>query len=152
MCVCIVRLYAPPGINQPRKTCRKVLMWSLGAAFSERGLSTRPYRVPETPRGPRGDFLVLCLILPDADDPTARLQFCRYTMPVGVGRRERRIGVTGSRVGSYRRSRMTRQANCVISVQRTPPLLLPQAVALSVCIQHITRLFVFQMVHLLHLL
>jgi len=60
----------PPGINQPRKTCRKVLTSRRGAALrvQERVKPAPLSRVPEAPRGLRRDFLVLRLILPDAND------------------------------------------------------------------------------------
>lgn len=110
----------PAGINQPRKVCRKVLTSRRGAAprVRERVKPAPLSRVPETPRGPRGDFLVLCLILADADGS------CRSYdagSRCGTTKEEDRGDRARGTVGPYRRSRMTRQANCVISVQRTPP-------------------------------
>lgn len=142
-----------PGINQPRKICRKVLTSRGSPCVRERVKPAPLSRVPESPRGPRGDFLVLCLILPDADDPTARLQSCRLYDASGrcgtakeEGRGHRGAGGT---VGPYRRSRMTRQANCVISVQRTPPRLRRRPSSCRPFGVHIARVFVFQTVHLL---
>lgn len=119
----------PPEINQPRKICRKVLTSRRGAAFRvrERVKPAPLSRVPETPRGPRGDFLVLRLILPDADVSNCpALQSCWLYdagSRCGTTKKENRGDWTRGTVGPYRRSCMTRQANCVISVQRTPPRL-----------------------------
>lgn len=141
---------SPPfsGINQRRKTCRKVLTSHRGEGrqeggggpfASKRGLSRRPYRV--VPGG------IFSFSLPDPawrERSTGSLPSYRVTCGHGEeggraksrggkggrGEEEREAG-TGYTVGPYRRSRMTRQANCVISVQRMlprfpPPLPLPK--------------------------
>lgn len=88
-------------------------------------------------RGPGRDLLVLCLILPDANDPLDRSNpagfACGHGEEGGWGRvksrgewgEEKRGRQKRGTVGPYRRSRMTRQANCVISVQRMLPRLPP---------------------------
>lgn len=131
MRVCITRrreLRGPSGINQPRKTCRKVLTsrgnrrGGRGELFASERVKPAPLsRVPETPRGPGGIFLSR-LILPDAADPPAILPLARRRA-MWAKKEDKGCGEDGEDAagGPYRRSRMTRQANCVISVQRTPP-------------------------------
>lgn len=130
--VCMYRAIPDPLLRN--KSTEENLPEGINVASQRRERRGGTFRIQERvkpaplSRGPGRDLLVLCLILPDANDPPDRSN--PAGLHVGMVKKEDEQRVEGEKkrgrqergtVGSYRRSRMTRQANCVISVQRMLP-------------------------------